>query len=1371
MLIQKIPSLREQFIKDALKVFSSFIFLQETGILKYFDEFDLPKTAGVENTNVESVTSRTLIYLRALYQVAVPLRDVSSINDLTLTQYLLALHCSKEDEISTLATKAFGVIVRGLEHLDPALFGLWWRVVEVCIQEQDICSPNGYIQWLRCINGSVLRNSSAELQQLFDLELYWDLLIQGLLNRSYEIRKYTLHILSQSLQKINHSIDTKTMYWDVNKREQHLWEWERFGTLVNIVSIDTSIHQASDSAADLVKLIGRESLIPKTWARCLLSTGLRSPMDSIRIFVGNVALSLEKDDMAIFLDGFGFLTGTLLPQLMLASNFSVRRSSVDDDFSCVFGEQLAAFMESILRYLADNPAATNEIIEALFTHLYAERHCFDPARLYIISGIEKGLQNKRVLDSKSLSALVLLFNNFAETKMRETAFHFYYLRLLLSVGETLVTAAEWFFALTEAVSLHRSLYYEHRHYLVEYLKQYFAGFFTQSTLESLAKSADNFDTVVLFVDLASQVSSVQLDLSQLSPLFFLSVLEWPSGTELYSNASFQSKLNHFIESTIQSLVSTPQSIESIQSVLKISPSWKNLAAANWFSIKFSSNDAVDQVLTNISAIEINETNMPAISGQLVALNAALSLSSSDVSASIAKTILALATRIIRAKIANRNYLETKQTALVEVHRVLEYTLSKCAATLDTDTVVELFNVLATNFEAANYPCRMHICASFVLLLENISQTPEELASEYIYALKTLWSALAIDRLMANERTLHFDYLDLLLDPVTIALTAGRDELSEILEEILLEVVDLSYARRSLLPHTSRRLLEYLSKQDQTALPFWIGTVLTRIYTFNQAADNLFRMEIVVASKLAAHTYAKSNLYLEEYGCHEIDSKIYASMFFASLDAENDEHRKLVDSIYQYIFYNGPYHVFLPVKRNDGLEEAERVRALQVLLILSPFYTRGRGARVADEAKALFDALLPVLDNEPSPVARACAEWLLALFNVVAVRENGLEDNTILVELDKSEESPRVIASLERIGLLTARSLQRGDRALAAGFYEEYIHKLIPFSASNRAVVRHSAVSMLVALDSEVQQGDGSLEIDLQIVKVIRRICDNARASDSFKQHRSGENSIWDIDADLHLVGVCGGVIRKISDKDVGVITKKEYEECQYYVHTKLQVPAGFTISYEAWKPVLRDVQVQEVEAPELSDKTEPAPLQTKSGFWNDVINLSLGEDGRDSDKVERGELIVVASLVDKAPNLGGICRLSDVLGAKLLCLGDLAVTRSASFRSVAVTADRWMPMAEVPEAEVLAYMLRMKREQGYTLIGLEQTDKSVELNAQLRFPRKSLVLLGKEREGIPGEFLAELDFCVEIKQVGVIRSMNIQTATAVVVHAYSIQHC
>lgn len=72
--------------------------------------------------------------------------------------------------------------------------------------------------------------------------------------------------------------------------------------------------------------------------------------------------------------------------------------------------------------------------------------------------------------------------------------------------------------------------------------------------------------------------------------------------------------------------------------------------------------------------------------------------------------------------------------------------------------------------------------------------------------------------------------------------------------------------------------------------------------------------------------------------------------------------------------------------------------------------------------------------------------------------------------------------------------------------------------------------------------------------------------------------------------------------------------------------------------------------------------------------------------------------------------------------------------------------------------------EGYTIVGIEQTDQSVVLgrDAGWRMPRKAVLMLGSEREGIPAGLLGEVDLCVEIRQRGETRSLNVQTAAAVV---------
>lgn len=57
-----------------------------------------------------------------------------------------------------------------------------------------------------------------------------------------------------------------------------------------------------------------------------------------------------------------------------------------------------------------------------------------------------------------------------------------------------------------------------------------------------------------------------------------------------------------------------------------------------------------------------------------------------------------------------------------------------------------------------------------------------------------------------------------------------------------------------------------------------------------------------------------------------------------------------------------------------------------------------------------------------------------------------------------------------------------------------------------------------------------------------------------------------------------------------------------------------------------------------------------------------------------------------------------------------------------------------------------------------------------RFPEKTALVLGREREGIPPDILEVLDATVEIPQYGVIRSLNVHVASATALYEYVRQH-
>ncbi|XP_006868650.1 PREDICTED: probable methyltransferase TARBP1 [Chrysochloris asiatica] len=150
-----------------------------------------------------------------------------------------------------------------------------------------------------------------------------------------------------------------------------------------------------------------------------------------------------------------------------------------------------------------------------------------------------------------------------------------------------------------------------------------------------------------------------------------------------------------------------------------------------------------------------------------------------------------------------------------------------------------------------------------------------------------------------------------------------------------------------------------------------------------------------------------------------------------------------------------------------------------------------------------------------------------------------------------------------------------------------------------------------------------------------------------------------------------------------------------------------------------------------------------------------------------GRLIVVASLIDKPTNLGGLCRTCEIFGASALVLGSLHCISDKQFQHLSVSAEQWLPLLEVKPPQLIDYM-QQKKAEGYTIIGVEQTAKSLDLT-EYCFPEKSLLLLGNEREGIPANLIQQLDVCVEIPQQGIIRSLNVHVSGALLIWEYNRQ--
>lgn len=198
------------------------------------------------------------------------------------------------------------------------------------------------------------------------------------------------------------------------------------------------------------------------------------------------------------------------------------------------------------------------------------------------------------------------------------------------------------------------------------------------------------------------------------------------------------------------------------------------------------------------------------------------------------------------------------------------------------------------------------------------------------------------------------------------------------------------------------------------------------------------------------------------------------------------------------------------------------------------------------------------------------------------------------------------------------------------------------------------------------------------------------------------------------------------------------------------------------------------------------------------LQLLLEENGKGSTKRTGNEtvkqsLVVVASLLEKATNLAGVARTCEVFGAEKLVVSDAKIVVSDVFQGIAVSAEDWLQIDEVKEDQLVPFLHDYKRRyekffgciflsltpilcaihlRGYSIVGLEQTDSSIDLSqSTTRLPLKCVLLLGKEKEGIPVHLLNELDMCLEIPQLGVIRSLNVHVSAAIAIWEITKQNC
>ena len=156
------------------------------------------------------------------------------------------------------------------------------------------------------------------------------------------------------------------------------------------------------------------------------------------------------------------------------------------------------------------------------------------------------------------------------------------------------------------------------------------------------------------------------------------------------------------------------------------------------------------------------------------------------------------------------------------------------------------------------------------------------------------------------------------------------------------------------------------------------------------------------------------------------------------------------------------------------------------------------------------------------------------------------------------------------------------------------------------------------------------------------------------------------------------------------------------------------------------------------------------------------------------EIIVIAHNIRSTHNIGAIFRTCEGFGVTKIILSGyspypslpsddprlphIAEKLTSQIHKTALDAEMMVPFeySETPDLATL-------RQDGYRIVGLEQDDTSVILNAY-SIPEKLALLLGEEVHGLTNELRESCDDLIEIPMVGKKESFNVSVACGIALY-------
>lgn len=500
---------------------------------------------------------------------------------------------------------------------------------------------------------------------------------------------------------------------------------------------------------------------------------------------------------------------------------------------------------------------------------------------------------------------------------------------------------------------------------------------------------------------------------------------------------------------------------------------------------------------------------------------------------------------------------------------------------------------------------------------------------------------------------------------------------------------------------------------------------------------------------------------------------FLMVFLSKLPDPNSMNKDVLIKFCHYLIFWLLDNICVPVERSGkallttgSTEYVQKIRAWQSLCMLHRFVSPGIAT---DVLKKVFKAMDQLLHGQ--------IRYWIEIFTIQVARKNPDAFLSIFQgEIQRCDISQQHMSSLMILGgnLLAGRYSASflksivGNKSLVL---QDIIAGTVPWLSSTQGFCR--AVAQLLthkliplAKPSDIQHQDAFF------LETIYNFLDNNPDMTRLRQKQSAFFDSYDVDYSCTPEGMFSFALddgEESNPPHLAEVLKKSLIEI--YDHSKSN-------DSPEWKQLVNEINAIDLGETHFFDNTQPANQEEEAlvNFQRkilpmDTLNLTLQEHRQTSLRNAAGRtrqsLIVCASLIDKVTNLAGLTRTAEIFAAEKIVVPDAKVKKMDNFKSISVGAEDWVEIEECRESDLLSW-LKARKDEGYSIIGIEQTSSSQCLST-VQFEPKSVLLLGKEKEGIPVQYLQMVDKCVEIPQLGIIRSLNVHVSGAISIWEYTKQ--